>query len=138
MGNQKLGDRSSVPGQEPPVGSPRHAMVRRLDNFLRGEPLLLRRRRTTNVYQAGYLGDLQSHLTMQQKMTQQTNRVVVAAASLQKVKSGLQHRDLLRCELSPRDLRVPQPLIVGQTIRGHDVPSVLPDVWPRQYIPVGY
>ena len=117
MGNEKLSNRTGIPREEFPIGPSGHAVVRGLDDLFGRQFLLPRGGLPTHLDQSGDLRDFQPCIAIQQEVAEHPQRVIIGAATLEKPKGGLEHRQLLRTQRVPRNFRIPQPLIKRLTFR---------------------
>jgi hypothetical protein len=99
MSSQEVSDWSGVAWQKFSVGPASKSLLNFPDDIPGREPLLSRDGGASDVYESGYLGDFQIQLAVQQKMSDKPTTGVITAGLLEKIKCGLQNRQLMGCPL---------------------------------------
>jgi len=118
MGDPKVRDGPRIARQKLSVGSAGDSVLNLTDDLPRGEVVLTRRGRAGDAHKSCHLCQLQLQLAVQEKMRDDTATGIISAGLLQKDKTRLQHGELLRRALRPRNLRRVQPLFECLTFLG--------------------
>jgi hypothetical protein len=105
VGEEELGDRPGIAGQELAVGAAVHAVVGLLDGLLGGGGLLAGSGGAIEAEQAGDLGDREAGAAVEQEVAEQAGGVVVGALRLAEVEGGVQQAALLGGQTDFGDLR---------------------------------
>ena len=120
MSQHELGDGAGIARQQLAMRPTGQAVMRRLNRLLGRNALLMRSRGSANTHQASDLRDLESGVAVQQKMTEQTRRIVILAAALLEGKRRLQQAALFGGQSIFSNLHLGKPLAQSAVRGGHD------------------